>query len=92
MLKLLAQAEAGLSYDAVTADVLPGWERSDQCVARAFGSAWLDAARSAVLLVPSVVARMEMNVLINPAHPDANSIKPALAHPIWWDKRLFSEH
>jgi RES domain-containing protein len=83
---------AGVSYEVVTADVLPDWETSDQRVARAYGSAWLDEARSAILLVPSVVARMAQNVLINPAHPDANIIKPGLERPIWWDKRLFSEH
>jgi RES domain-containing protein len=81
---------AGISYEIVTVEVLPGWERADQRVARAFGSAWLDENRSAILMVPSVVARMEQNVLINPAHPEASQIKPGLEHPIWWDQRLFS--
>jgi RES domain-containing protein len=86
------EVPAGITYEVVTADVLPSWERSDQRAARAFGGKWLDEQRSAVLLVPSVVARMEQNVLINPAHPDASQIRPGLEQPIWWDKRLFSEH
>ncbi len=82
---------AGTTYEAVTVHNLSGWERPDGTNARAFGAAWLDEARSAVLVVPSVVARMERNVLINPAHPDAAAIKPALEVPVPWDERLFDK-
>ena len=44
--------------------------------------------RSAILIVPSVVARMERNVLINPAHVDAARIRPGLEVPVTWDARL----
>jgi len=57
---------------------------------RAFGSAWIEETRSAVLFVPSVVAPMERNILINPAHADAARIKPTLEEPVPWDERLFS--
>jgi RES domain-containing protein len=45
--------------------------------------------RSAVLLVPSVVARVEFNALVNPAHPDAARIVVAEPRPVLWDERLF---
>lgn len=80
---------AGTSYEVATVHSLPGWERQDGTVARAFGGAWLEQVRSAILLVPSVVARMERNILINPAHPGAAAIRPALEEPVPWDDRLF---
>lgn len=79
----------GTSYEVVTTDSLPGWHRRDQRASRPFGRAWLAEGRSSVLIVPSVVARMERNVVINPAHPDAARIRPDLEQPIWWDERLF---
>ncbi|MBX4893189.1 hypothetical protein HJA79_26840 [Rhizobium bangladeshense] len=45
--------------------------------------------RSAILLVPSVVARVDRNVLINPAHPEFASITASLHEPVFWDRRLF---
>jgi RES domain-containing protein len=80
---------AGTSYEEVTKDSLPGWAEPGGAVARAFGSTWLAARRSALLIVPSVVSREEHNVLINPAHPDALAIKAGREKPVWWDQRLF---
>lgn len=42
---------------------------------RAFGSTWLKEQRSLALLVPSFVLPYERNVLINPLHPKATSLK-----------------
>jgi len=53
---------------------LPDWHKRD---GRAFGSAWLEAGRSALLIVPSRVAREERNILINPRHPDAKASRTA---------------
>lgn len=80
---------AGCSYEVVTPHTVSGWDGKDQRVARAFGAKWYDEARSAVLFVPSVVARMERNVLINTTHPDAASMEPGLEQPVRWDRRLF---
>ena len=79
----------GTSYEVVTPDTVPGWYERGGASARRFGSAWIEEARSAVLLVPSVVARVERNVLINPAHPDAAAIHAGLETPVRWDERLF---
>lgn len=74
-------------------DSLPaGWDHRDQRMARAFGDAWLRDCRSAVLVVPSVVARKEFNVLINPKHPDFSDIVAGRPEPVIWDARLFSRH
>lgn len=82
---------AGTTYEVVTAASLPGWDERDGTVARAFGVRWLGESRSAILVVPSVVARIENedNVLINPAHADAALIKVGLETPVAWDARLF---
>lgn len=80
---------ASTSYEVVTKDSLPDWYKEDQITARQFGSDWIREGRSAILIVPSVVARMEANVLINPRHDDAKSIKAGLEIPVTWDARLF---
>ncbi len=79
----------GTTYEIVTQDSLPGWCDANRAQSKAFGSAWYNEERSAILVVPSVVARMERNLLINPDHEDAGKIKPGLETPIWWDQRLF---
>jgi RES domain-containing protein len=81
----------GTSYEIVGRDRLPGWDTPEPSVACGFGEDWLREARSALLLVPSFVARIERNVLINPAHPDAAGLETSLAEPVWWDARLFRE-
>jgi RES domain-containing protein len=80
---------AGTVYEVLATDSLPGWYRRDGRTARAFGARWIEEGRSAILIVPSVVARMERNVLVNPAHADAIVIKPGLEIPVTWDARLF---
>ena len=68
----------------------PGWEREGSSVARAFGDEWLDAARSAVLAVPSIPGQpVEWNYLISPMHPDAARIRPLEPFDVVWDGRLF---
>ena len=71
---------AGVTYEVVTKDSLPGWCDVDGAVARAFGAAWYAERRSAILIVPSVVTRVERNVLIHPDHEDAGSISVGSKH------------
>ena len=79
----------GTSYEEVTKDSLPDWHLPDSPAARAFGSGWIKGRQSAILIVPSCVAREELNVLINPHHPDAKAIRVGREKPVWWDTRLF---
>ncbi|MEO1329650.1 MAG: RES domain-containing protein [Pseudomonadota bacterium] len=73
----------------VSPDALEGWARADGVVARRFGEAWYREARSALLVAPSVVARMEKTLVINTLHADFARIRPGLETPVWWDGRLF---
>lgn len=66
-----------------------GWDGEASTAARTVGDLWLSEARSAVLLVPSVVAKLEWNALVNPAHPDAMRMTLSSAEPVIWDRRLF---
>jgi RES domain-containing protein len=79
----------GTSYEIVTKDHLPGWDSPEPTVSRDFGARWANEMRSAILLVPSYVARLERNVVINPQHAEAPTIATSLPEPVWWDERLF---
>lgn len=80
----------GTSYELVTKDTLPGWAAEPAHDSVTFGSRWVRERRSALLIVPSVVAREERNVIINPVHPDAARIEHSLHEPVHWDRRLFA--
>ena len=45
--------------------------------------------RSVILIAPSVVARLDNNILINPSHPEFGLVEPSLYRPVFWDRRLF---
>ncbi|CAM2171069.1 Prs ADP-ribosylating toxin [Paraburkholderia sacchari] len=85
-----AQIPDGMPVERHSAQTLPvGWDGPSVEVAREFGNRWLDECRSAILIVPSVVARAEANALVNPTHPDAARIVVSEPQPVLWDERLF---
>ena len=91
--QLVVEAEVpeGTAVERAAAPSLPAdWDAPDSISARTYGDAWLAERRTAILLVPSVVAREEWNVLVNPAHPLAASIVVGVPRPVVWDERLFS--
>ena len=60
-----------VTVERLEASRLPsGWAQPDRCVARLFFDAWIRERRTAVLVVPSVVAHVEATVLLNPQHPE----------------------
>jgi RES domain-containing protein len=70
---------------------VPGWERPDGAASQAYGDAWYDSGRTAVLIVPSVPAMgLERNVLINQRHPQFRHVTHADPRPVVWDSRLFA--
>ncbi len=79
----------GVSYEVATADMVPGRDLPDCLASRSFGSAWYEEGRSAVLFVPSIVARPERNVIINSLHPDSPDLQVSLEVSVRWDRRLF---
>jgi RES domain-containing protein len=52
------------------------------------GTNWLQAATTAILVVPSVIVPEECNVLINPAHPDSGDITATKVRKWTYDPRL----
>ena len=87
---LTIEIPGDLAVKRLAASELPGWDASNQAVSRAFGDRWLAEARSAVLVVPSLVTQgREDNILLNPAHPEYARITHTPPNPVVWDERLF---
>ncbi len=79
-----------LAIESVQMEMIRGWDAADLLASRAFGDERLASNRSAVLLVPSLVARgHERNVLINPEHHDFRRITVSEPRDVVWDERLF---
>jgi RES domain-containing protein len=65
------------------------WLKSrDDSLLQAAGTEWLKTQQSAVLMVPSAIVPDELNVLINPLHPQASRIHVARNQPFQLDARL----
>lgn len=79
----------GLSYEIFSPPSLPGWDSMPATASKAFGERWCLERRSAILLVPSVIARLDSNILVNPGHPEFRMIEVSLHQPVFWDRRLF---
>jgi RES domain-containing protein len=79
----------GLTYEVFSPTALPGWDSMPATVSKDFGERWCFDKRSVILIVPSVVARLDSNVLINPAHPEFSAITASLHQPVYWNRRLF---
>jgi RES domain-containing protein len=79
----------GVSYETMTPAMLPRWDDAYPVVSKAFGDAWQREKRSLLVRVPSYVARIEWNLLINPEHPEFGRVEHGLHEPVWWDERLF---
>jgi RES domain-containing protein len=78
------------SVQAVNAADLPlDWSTVPDhpaCLER--GDEWLRAGASLLLRVPSAVVPIESNVLLNPAHADAATVKVRSVTPFAFDRRL----
>jgi RES domain-containing protein len=89
---IIAEVPDGVSIEKHDVTELPlGWDTDHAACSRAFGDQWLVENRSAILLVPSVVARLDWNAVVNPNHPDAQQLILTTPEPVIWDQRLF-EH
>ncbi len=80
----------GIAYEMVGPAHLPGWDDPACAASKAFGAAWQSSKRSLLLIVPSIVARVEHNFLLNPEHPEFALVTHGLHRPVWWDSRLFA--
>ncbi len=79
----------GLTYEMFAPASLPEWDRMPATTSKMFGEKWCLEKRSVILIVPSVVARLDRNVLINPAHTEFPHITTSLHEAVFWDRRLF---
>ncbi|MGQ9366966.1 RES family NAD+ phosphorylase [Azospirillum sp. ST 5-10] len=80
-----------LTVEEVGPSDVAGWSDPGYAASRAFGDAWYDSRRSAVLIVPSHPAMgFERNVLIHQLHADFADIRAARPRPVLWDARLFA--
>ena len=66
-----------------------GWDSPSFETTQPFGDRWYDERRTPVLLVPSVVTRVERNVRMNQAHPDFTRIRASKPLLVRWDVRLW---
>lgn len=89
---VVAEVPEHVALERVGASSLPlGWDSDNITIARQVGDHWLQQARTAVLIVPSVVARLEWIAVVNPLHPDAKHLSVSPTQPVVWDQRLFSQ-
>ena len=63
-------------------------EDDPERLTRAYGTTWLKEKRSLALTAPSFVLPYERNVLINPLHPAAGSLKTIRQERMRVDQRL----
>ena len=68
-----------------------GWDdKPPGTTSKNFGDKWAKENRSCILEVPSVIICEEMNVLINPEHPDAKHITVTPVRKWEYDARLIT--
>jgi RES domain-containing protein len=91
----LVYAEAAIPDSLTLLTIEPSalprnWRRFSpySVVTQQLGMRWLTEMRSAVLKVPSAISAAEWNFLLNPAHPDFQTLKPGKAKPFAMDPRL----
>ena len=80
----------GVSYEVLNTANLADWAHSTATSSKIYGDDWQRKKRSLLLFVPSVVARVEKNILVNPEHPQFGRLTTSIHQPIWWDDRLFT--
>lgn len=79
--------KAAKAEDAASLAV--GWEAEPPgMVSIDHGTTWLRAKSSALMIVPSVIIPEELNVLINPLHPDSSAISATKVRKWLYDPRL----
>lgn len=79
-----------VAVEEIAPQDVPDWDADDMAASRRFGDAWFDQRRTAVLIVPSLVTRIDRNVLLNARHPDFPPITATPPAPVPWDRRLFA--
>lgn len=80
-----------LGIEELDVTALPGWDRYDYRISQQYGDEWIVSNRSVALIVPSVVARHDCNIVINQRHPNFPKIIARDPESLQWDDRLFKD-
>jgi RES domain-containing protein len=86
-----AEIPDGISRSVVSLNELPSnWRRTPAPLAlAAIGDRFVRECRAAVLIVPSALAPVETNWLVNPLHPDFAGIRVRPPEGFRYDARFF---
>ena len=88
---LKVEAPDDVSIQTVSAsDLVKNWIH-DETTTRTAGDKWLASASKALLRVPSAIAPETFNLLLNPAHEDAQRLRIVSHREYPWDKRLIEK-
>lgn len=86
-----------LDFDRALVETLPlstlppNWKSEPPGPAtKQLADAWVKAARSAILAVPSVIIPSGVNYILNPSHPDFSQIVSGKPKPFTFDPRLLA--
>lgn len=88
---IMIEIPVELTIETVAQQTLPGWDHRNQQASRTFGDEWINSQRSVALIVPSVIATHDQNLVINLSHPEFLHITKTEPESIRWDDRLFKE-
>ncbi len=87
---IVIEIPANLKVETANLDSTPDWNHRNMEASQRYGDEWINSQRSVALIVPSVVANHDQNIVINHMHPDFPKIKASEPEPLIWDQRLFS--
>ncbi len=74
--------------DTVSKEIYPESSAPSEIIASKYGDSWVEQNRSLLLIVPSALLPLELNVLINPKHREMKQLKILSKKPFSFDPRL----
>jgi RES domain-containing protein len=79
-------------HDVPISSLPRGWNKLPPSPSsKRFGDNWVTAGSSLGLLVPSVIASEERNLLLNPAHPRFRDVRVVRKSRVQMDMRLYEQ-
>lgn len=96
LVHLTAKIPADYVYSAATLESLPQTadfrgDVRDERATQGFGQYWATQRGQVAIRVPSAVIPSELNVLLNPTHPDFNEVNWDYTESFRFDERLLRE-
>jgi RES domain-containing protein len=90
-LKFVIEVPDDAVIEAQSSDLNDGWDSLPPGPAsKRFGDAWVAAGASLGLLVPSVIAREERNLVLNPSHDRFDEVRVVSKERVRLDSRLYA--